>query len=157
MLYTLGVERKERRQIATDYVRSINIKTSCVKCGKKPIEWHREIHTVYPNARVSSLRSQGASVLRIKKEMSLCEPLCRTCHMTVDGRLKILRKNQPYKKNGVYVDAAPCICCRKFYKPLRNGRCSSCDNHHSGRRIRKTKSCDGCCAKEPLMEQTSKD
>lgn len=58
-------------------------------------------------------------------------PLCRSCHMRVDGRSARLtaysRKRQPQPPK-------PCLDCERPYKPLRNGRCASCDN-----RIRKTR------------------
>jgi hypothetical protein len=49
--------------------------------------------------------------------------LCRSCHMTADGRLERLRvmgqrdKMQPAK---------PCVTCWRPAKPLRRGRCPRC-------------------------------
>ena len=138
-------KRQANRAIASAFVREINAKTSCSICGSQPIEWHGEHHLQKPNARVSSLRAQGCSVERIKQEMAQCVPLCRTCHMTEDGRLAALRDKAPYQKGQEYTQPKPCACCGKPTKPLRNAMCVTCDNHHSGRRLRKTKSCDRCC------------
>ncbi len=112
------------RIIATKFVSEVNAGTNCTKCGKKPIEWHREYHEEHPNSRVSSLRAQGCSVQRIKNEMALCEPLCRSCHMMDDGRLQILKETQPYQKGQTYVDYQPCKECGKLTKPLRRGFCN---------------------------------
>ena len=142
-----GKERREKnRKLATDYVDSVNSATFCVNCGKQPIEWHGEHHPKNPNVRISSLRTQGASLQRIKEEMEMCVPLCRSCHMKEDGRMDALKNNQPIKRGDVITQPKPCRCCGKMTKPMRNNMCVSCDNHHSGRRVRKTQSCDGCCA-----------
>ena len=140
-------ERRVRfRAIATAFVTHINEATFCAECGEQPVEWHNYDHCNNPNARVSSLRSQGASVARIQHEMDISTPLCRGCHMRVDGRAARLRENAPYQKGLVYVTPKPCSCCELPYKPLRLGMCSSCYNHHSGLRIRKNRTiCDGCC------------
>lgn len=146
MLYNgCMVTREERRLVATEFVNEVNSRTVCMVCGSQPIEWHHEDHPKQPNARVSSLRTQGASIQRIQREMDRCTPLCRLHHMEIDGRLASLRSNQPYQRGKTYVGKLPCSCCGRAAKPLRNGRCVTCDNHHSGRRIRKTNSCDGCC------------
>src|SRR3990167_8680290 len=120
--------RSERRKIATEFVETINRHSQCVLCGKQPIEWHREEHK--ENARVSSLRAQGASIRRIEAEMRLCTPVCRSCHMRSDGRLTALRQNAPYQRGGVYVAARPCIICHRVFKPLRRGMCYTCSERH---------------------------
>jgi hypothetical protein len=140
----MNEKREKARKIATEFVSGINKKTFCKLCGRQPIEWHKKAHEKFPNSRVSSLRTQGASIQRIKLEIDSCEPLCRSCHMKIDGRTEALIKSMPYKKGHTYVEKIECFCCKKFFKPLRNGMCSGCDNHRSGRRVRKTKSCDGC-------------
>lgn len=118
--------RGSRRTLASNFVSSLNTVTKCVKCGDQPIEWHREEHEKYPNSRVSSLRTQGASIDRIKKEIKLCTPLCRRCHMKEDGRLVRLKANQPYQKGKVYVGKQKCKNCPKKQKPLRKGMCYTC-------------------------------
>lgn len=138
------MRNKERIRLATEFVNEINGRTKCKRCGDQPIEWHRELHELNPNSRVSSLRIQGASISRIQKEIELCEPFCRRCHMEIDGRMKKLKDNQPYQKGKTYVPRLPCSCCGKLSKPLRNGMCSGCDNHHSGRRLRKSENHCNC-------------
>lgn len=139
--------REERRVIATEWLREFEKNIPCSHCGAtdKTIDWHGEHHPQKPNFRVSSLRTQGASIDRIKKEIEICIPLCRSCHMKEDGRLKNLFTTQPRQKGSVITEPSPCSCCGKLTKPMRNRMCVTCDNHHSGRRIRKTISCDGCC------------
>ena len=159
MLYNRTMTRIQKRKLATEFVRDINSKTVCLVCGKQPIEWHRKYHEEHPNSRVSSLRTQGVSVARIEKEIKKCKPYCRSCHMKIDNRLKILQSSRPYQKGKEYTPKMECNCCKKLFKPLRNGMCSSCDNHHAGRRLRLTKSCDGCCANWPkeISDKVSKD
>lgn len=52
-------------------------------------------------------------------------PLCRRCHMQADGRLDQLTA---HSKNRQPKPPEPCLECARPYKPLRNGRCASCDN-----------------------------
>ena len=144
--HTVNSRRMRARAVATEFVSNINASTVCSSCGAQPIEWHREEHEQKPNSRVSSLRTQGGSIARIQQEMDLCVPLCRSCHMKVDGRLNRLRQASPQKKGQIYVDPSPCSCCLRLAKPLRKGLCTGCYNHHSGLRLRKTNSCDGCCS-----------
>lgn len=140
-------KRKEARIIATRFLAIIESNTPCQNCGGKPIEWHNNSHPDKPNNRVSSLRTQGCSIERIQREIAICTPLCRRCHMKLDGRLASLLSKSPYKIGRVYVPPRPCLCCGVNTKRTRNGMCSTCDNHHSGRRLRKGRSCDGCCSK----------
>jgi hypothetical protein len=52
--------------------------------------------------------------------------LCRRCHMIEDGRLErfaALPKVEPKPPT-------PCIVCSKLYKPLRKGRCHSCNEYY---------------------------
>lgn len=129
---TPNERRAKRREAATRYVTEVANKTSCARCGARPVEWHHEDHPNRPNHRVSSLRTQGASVERIEQEMKRCAPLCRSCHMQVDGRIEALRKNQPYQKGQTYVPPKPCVECGKLAKPTRRGRCYSCYNRLMG-------------------------
>lgn len=138
-------QRLEKRRIATEWLRKYEENIVCANCGAEKIEWHNEDHPKHPNNRVSSLRAQGVSIDRIKREIDICTPLCRLCHMKEDGRLKELHRNAPQQKGDVIVEKQPCSCCGILYKPLRRGMCSGCYNHHTGKRLRKTMSCDGCC------------
>ena len=118
--------RKRRRKVATVFVRTENARTFCAHCGKQPVEWHHPEHPQNPNDRVSSLRTQGAGVDRIKQEMARCTPLCRSCHMKEDKRIGTLLANAPYKKGKTYVNPSPCGGCHKLTKPLRKGLCNDC-------------------------------
>ena len=147
----MNSRRADRREVATKFVRAVNAKTLCASCGGGPIEWHGEHHPTYPNARISSLRTQGASVDRIKEEMALCEPLCRSCHMQHDGRLANLSGG--HAKGVVLVPPLPCSCCSKLAKPRRRGLCSGCYNHRSGLRPRAQPTC-GCLAFDSKAKPT---
>jgi hypothetical protein len=133
----------ELREWFDDFMKDIR----CTRCGSSgPIDWHHEEHPQKPWTRVTFFITQGRYTLdRLKQEIERCEPLCRSCHMQVDGRLEALHANKPRQKNVEYVGRLPCSCCGKETKPLRKGLCSGCYNHKTGLRPRKTKSCDGCC------------
>lgn len=124
--------REIARQIATEFVNEVNARTFCNRCGAQPIEWHREEHEGKPNSRVSSLRTQGSTIARIQREMDLCEPLCRRCHMKEDGRGIRLHLAGPYQKGQTYVDPKPCINCGKLAKPTRRKMCNHCYLKHMG-------------------------
>jgi deoxycytidylate deaminase len=123
---TAAEYRARRRAVATAYVDEVNSRTVCSRCGAQPVEWHHPDHPSEPNARVSSLRTQGASVERIQREIERCTPLCRTCHMEEDGRMDALRGAGPRKKGQVYVEPSPCDDCGRPTKPTRRGRCNHC-------------------------------
>lgn len=152
------LRRLRARKIATRFVKSINKFTKCQFCGKQPIEWHRKEHVEHSNWRVSSLRTQGCSIQRIKAEMALCAPLCRSCHMKEDGRGAILHASQPYQKGCVYVTVLPCSICKKLHKPLRKGLCYNCyERHRVGGRQFKHILCCGCCANYKKQEVRKKE
>lgn len=135
--------RIERRVIATEFVTEVNSQTHCAHCDGQPIEWHREGHEQQPNARVSSLRTQGSSIERIQREMDVCMPLCRSCHMKEDGRSVALRSAAPHQKGQLYVVARSCDRCGRMAKPLRKGNCWSCsETVRCGGRFHKD--CDLC-------------
>ena len=143
------------------YVARLRITTPCAHCGEGPIEYHHVDHLDKSNDRVSSLVAQSnlnrpspVPWSRIAKEIAKCTPLCRSCHMKEDGRLEALHKAAPQQKGQIYVEPSPCSCCHRIYKPLRKGMCTGCYNHHTGLRLRKTTSCDGCCL-EPRDERES--
>ncbi len=141
-------KREINRAIATKFVNKVNQQTLCQHCGTQPIEWHHADHPKQPNARVSSLRTQGSSIRRIQQEMDRCTPLCRSCHMAEDGRTEALLASTPNQKGVVLVGLKPCIECEKPYKPLRKGRCWTCsEKYRCGGRFHT--SCDGCCSPPP--------
>ena len=119
--------------------------TPCRQCGKSPIEWHHEDHVDRPNDRVSSLVAQNRIWTRIEQEIKRCEPLCRSCHMKVDGRLLSLHINKP-NQPGKSFPSSPCKVCRRLSKPLRRGMCYSCYERHrvNGRNFSHTFE-SGCC------------
>lgn len=131
---------------ATAFVRDVNATTFCARCGKQPIEWHRTEHVDHSNWRISSLRTQGASLNRIKDELALCTPYCRSCHMLMDSRRVHLDKSKPQQKGKIYVPALPCNICARIAKPKRRGMCYTCYERHrvGGRQFQHTLS-DGCC------------
>lgn len=125
------------------FVIAVNKQTFCVHCGKQPVDWHNPDHIQNPTARVSVLRARGASVERIRYEMSVSVPLCRSCHMIEDGRATALQAAKP-RQRGDVLPAGNCSCCGREYKPLRQGRCSGCYNHATGLRARKVPNGCGC-------------
>ena len=145
-------KRVINRAIATEFVSSVNSKTFCAYCGKQPIEWHHADHPNQPNARVSSLRTQGASITRIQLEMDRCTPLCRTCHMIEDNRMANL--TGVYKKGVIYVGPKPCICCSRSVRPTRRGMCTGCYNHHQGLRVRKRPNGCGCVPPDHVWQDS---
>jgi hypothetical protein len=81
----------------------------CERCGEPAVDRHHKDGNTRHNAR-SNLAF-----------------LCRRCHMAIDGRLERLavmgmeyQKPQPPKS---------CRICSKPYKPLRKGRCASCNEY----------------------------
>ena len=124
--------RKAKRAVATEYLHKVTAGVMCAHCGALPIEWHKPEHIDRPNDRISALRTQGASVERIQRELDVCTPLCRSCHMIEDGRLTALRANQPQQKGATYVGPKPCVVCGKLTKPTRRGRCYGCYNKLMG-------------------------
>lgn len=111
-----------RKLLAKRFVRRVNRLISCVSCGKQPIEWHREEHVKKPTWRIGSLAVGGYSLDRIKAEMRLSTPFCRSCHMIEDGRMKALHMaTRPPVKPPV-----PCTECGKLAKPTRKGLCAAC-------------------------------
>jgi len=53
--------------------------------------------------------------------------VCRRCCMELDGRLSFL-KNMDHSHQ--VKPKQPCIICRKLSKPLRKGRCHSCNEYY---------------------------
>jgi hypothetical protein len=78
----------KRRQVAREFVAAVRATTVCKKCGKQPIEWHREEHVATPSRRINQMAGWGAPIDSIKAEILRCEALCRRCHMEEDGRLE---------------------------------------------------------------------
>lgn len=137
------MSRATLRERNRSFVSSVNAATKCQECGAQPIEWHHFGHCKKPNARVSSLVTQGCSIARIQAEMDVCEPLCRTCHMKVDGRMASFLAARPRQPGSSFVDPSPCSCCGRVVKPLRRSLCSGCYNHQTGLRLRSRPVC-GC-------------
>jgi hypothetical protein len=98
--------------------------TCCRECGLQPVDFHRDEHITHPTWRVTWLVTQGQSIARIQRELALCIPLCRRCHMLTDGRLERLQQTPRTVTVG-----KPCVECGHLAKPLRNGRCARCDRH----------------------------
>ena len=118
---------------ARAYVSAVNAATFCAECGAQPVEWHNPEHVEMNRQgyRISSMVARGRTVRAIRAEMARCTPLCRRCHMTVDGRMRALvaRMSQPREQ----LPPKPCSDCARPYKPLRNGRCNPC--YKRGRRL----------------------
>jgi hypothetical protein len=114
---------KLEARIFVDHIRA---NTICENCGKQPIEYHRPEHEENSNDRVAHLVALGFSIDRIKMEIALCKPLCRSCHMKEDGRIERLHDNCPNKKGMELVPPIHCIKCNKLTKPTWKKMCRSC-------------------------------
>jgi hypothetical protein len=76
--------RREKLRLAIDAIRE---KTVCEICGNQPIDFHRKEHEAHPAWRICNLLRRAAPFLTILEEIARCQPLCRRCHLTVDGRI----------------------------------------------------------------------
>lgn len=117
-------KRAQRRTIAREYIAAVRAKTYCLQCGAQPVDFHREEHEQRPHWRVAKRVAAGHSPETIAREISMCVPLCRRCHMTHDGRLPkfVIVAKRPRTKT----DPTPCMECGRLYKPLRRKRCKVC-------------------------------
>jgi hypothetical protein len=77
----------ERRARNRAYVAEIRAHTFCARCGAQPVDFHCAEHDEHPDHRVTRLVGNGSAIERIAREIALCEPLCRRCHMHQDGRI----------------------------------------------------------------------
>lgn len=120
--------RAERRAEARAFIAEINTRTVCAHCGAQPIEWHNPEHVKLnrQHFRISYLVSQGTRIEVIREELARCTPLCRRCHMRADGRAEQFLAGRP-RQPGTVLPAKPCANCKRLYKPLRRGLCSTCD------------------------------
>lgn len=77
----------------------------CQQCGKPAVDRHHKDG--------DTLNNTPGNV----------EPLCRRCHMTADGRIKLLPTfGVPRKPAAVSI----CRICGDEFRPLRRGRCRKC-------------------------------
>lgn len=143
--------RLERRAKARAFITQVNQDTYCVRCGKQPVEWHNIDHPLHANNRIGSLVTQGRSIARIEQELAICTPVCRSCHMALDGRYSRLQAACPNYLGVIRVLPKPCLICRREFKPLRNGMCYSCSERHrvGGRKFQHVY-VGGCCPQENM-------
>lgn len=116
------------------FVRRVRRFTVCANCGQQPVDWHREEHDSHPNWRVGNLGRGTASIDRIKREIRACTPLCRRCHMELDGRLARfmeIAKASPPPRPMVY-----CSECGEAARPSRRGLCGRCYDRRRPKRAR---------------------
>lgn len=113
----------KRTTEARDFVDALNARTVCAHCGKQPIEWHNPEHVELnrKNFRISSLVARHFPIDKIQAEIARCIPLCRSCHMKEDGRMRNLTPG------ATVVPPSPCVECGRVFKPLRRGFCGPCD------------------------------
>lgn len=128
-----------------EIIRSIREATNCNRCGAQPIEWHHESHVGNAHRRVSSL-VQRSCLKTVIEEIQRCEPLCRSCHMQEDGRIRELLKKAPNRRGSSF-PPKPCNLCGKLAKPLRRGLCYYCYERHrkDGRNYGGHLYADNCC------------
>lgn len=121
---TVRFPRKNRRELARDFVLTKNARTVCAHCGRQPIEWHNRDHVEQnrEDFRISALVRRGATISDIQDEMERCTPLCRRCHMQEDGRLQNNLANGRLTKPPRFCST----CAEQVTKPLRRGLCGRC-------------------------------
>lgn len=102
----------QKRGEARAFVIRINAQTYCAHCGSQPIEWHNPEHVERnrEHFRIGRMVSFGKAIAAIKREMSLCTPLCRRCHMAEDGRLKAFKERGDKMRK----EQARCYYCHRF-------------------------------------------
>lgn len=83
----------KRRKLALQYTSEIRQRTPCAECGGPMADWHNVEHLQFPERRVCALTSRGRPIDVIAAEIAVCTPLCRRCHMLVDGRREAHRPN----------------------------------------------------------------
>jgi hypothetical protein len=112
-----------RETRARAHVDKIREKLKCASCGSPhcvtPIEFHHDDHPAHPERRVGSLVKRGAPLEEIDLEISKCEPLCKICHLTLDGRIEaFIERGRKYGEQ--------CIWCNKLDNHLSKGLCRTC-------------------------------
>lgn len=121
------------------YVDALRAITTCKKCGNQPIEWHGEHHVKTSRLRISNMVDLGYKLDDVKKEISRCEPLCRSCHMKEDGRTKALILSASIANKGkMKVDRKKCSECENI-SLLVHGLCNKCYHKQYMRQYRKRK------------------
>lgn len=113
-----ATDYSKRKRCRVDYPTLDGV--TCERCGKAP--------AVDRHHRDSNVENNGADNI-------LC--VCRRCHMELDGRLErlsvsVLRRiaERGWGWGDVrVVEPRPCSNCHRPYKPLRKGRCYTCDRH----------------------------
>jgi hypothetical protein len=80
-----------RREAARVFMWRVRRETVCVQCGRQPVDFHSDAHLTQPRSRISNLVSRGATIGRIMRELQRCMPLCRRCHVALDGRMERIR------------------------------------------------------------------
>jgi transposase len=79
--------RDRRVAAARAYDQQVRAETSCAECGAPMADWHNPEHIEHPGRRVARLVGKGYSISVVAAEIAASTPLCRRCHMEVDGRL----------------------------------------------------------------------
>lgn len=121
------LSRLPRRLRAKRFVAKVRARIPCTHCQRVGcIEWHNEAHIENPSMRVGNLAGCGRSLARIKAEMRASTPVCRHCHMKIDGRSAALTESRPFKK-GDRLPPRPCAACDALTRVIRHGLCNRCD------------------------------
>lgn len=115
---TANDSRKDARRLYPDLER-------CERCGatsqEKRLERHHRDGNPFNNSPTN------------------IQPVCRRCHMALDGRLARLRETALANSERARKDPTPCVECGKLSKPLRRGLCHACNERK--RRAEKRRSC----------------
>lgn len=112
------------RRRTRDWVTALRAQTTCARCGGQPIDWHNPEHVEDPRRRIANL-AHNTGIAAVAAEIARCEPLCRRCHMSLDGRLDRFAQAWEARRTAPLAPGR-CDGCGREYAPLRRGLCSRC-------------------------------
>jgi ribosomal protein L37AE/L43A len=80
------IQRRNR-----DYIARRRAESCCSNCGRQPVDFHNEAHAGDHKRRIGAMTGHTVSLATIEAEIQRSTPLCRRCHMRLDGRIHNLR------------------------------------------------------------------
>jgi hypothetical protein len=66
------------------HIKAVRERLTCAHCGSTPVEFHRPEHKYKKYRQLSRMATGNWSTAEIDREIALCTPLCRTCHVRAD-------------------------------------------------------------------------
>lgn len=95
---------QENKTAALAFIAAKRKTVHCRECGGQPVDWHNPKHVEDPNMRVAGLAALGYPIEDIKAEMAKCVPLCRSCHVTADNKLKAKKVQKEFWAGTPFAD-----------------------------------------------------